>query len=330
MAGLDLLGQLAVAVRLPRPRGPVPRGNRGGRGLPGARLGATDWATHERLATEEADRAAAWLLALEAEVVQPGGHWELSPDATGGWGGQESQPDFESDDGPVRGWFSRDSEDETFSIDRDQPVVAPIPDRGHDPALITPQEQADETMATQEIKDLLLEAGPFARLGATEQRTRLVTYYQSWFLSDYRIDTVNNIRASQRLTTHAKLMALPVGVVLQAILLEASGIEPSSHGLLDVEPSPIVGSQEDRIQRDQQRPGDNPVGPTVHREENRPVEDASLSIGTVSNRVAEQDVRTDILVSPILGGRPRFSLSNSAGRHGFAAPTLLTWRLEPD
>ena len=77
-------------------------------------LGATDWATHERLATEEADRAAAWLLALEAEVVQPGGHWELSPDATGGWGGQESQPDFESDDGPVRGWFSRDSEDETF------------------------------------------------------------------------------------------------------------------------------------------------------------------------------------------------------------------------
>jgi hypothetical protein len=31
-----------------------------------------------------------------------------------------------------------------------------------------------------------------------------------------------------------------------------------------------------------------------------------------------------------LGGRPRFSLSNSAGRHGFAAPTLLTWRLETD
>ena len=169
-------------------------------------------------------------------------------------------------------------------------------------------------MATQEIKDLLLEAGPFARLGATEQRTRLVTYYQSWFLSDYRIDTVNNIRASQRLTTHAKLMALPVGVVLQAILLEASGIEPSSRGLLDVEPSPVVGSQEDRIQRDQQRPGDNPVGPTVHREENRPVEDASLSIGTVSNRVAEQDVRTDILVSPILG--PDTAVTSEPGPGG--------------
>jgi hypothetical protein len=148
------------------------------------------------------------------------------------------------------------------AIDRDQPVVAPIPDRGHDPALITPQEQADETMATQEIKDLLLEAGPFARLGATEQRTRLVTYYQSWFLSDYRIDTVNNIRATQRLTTHAKLMAMPVGVILQAILEEASGrspaptVELSLRGLLDVEPSPG-------------RPGDNPVGPAVHHDEDQ-------------------------------------------------------------
>lgn len=136
---------------------------------------------------------------------------------------------------------------------------------------------------------------------------------------------MNNIRASQRLTTHAKLMALPVGVVLQAILLEASGIEPSSRGLLDVEPSPLatgceyssiraVGSQEDRIRRDQQRPGDNPVGPTVHREENRPVEDASLSIGTVSNRVAEQDVRTDILVSPILG--PDTAVTSEPGPGG--------------
>ena len=95
-------------------------------------------------------------------------------------------------------------------------------------------------MATQEIKDLLLEAGPFARLSATEQRTKLVIYYQSWFLSDYRIDTVNNIRASQRLTTHAKAMGSAVGVVLQAILLEASGIEPRAHGLLGVEVARLI------------------------------------------------------------------------------------------
>ena len=78
-------------------------------------------------------------------------------------------------------------------------------------------------MATQAIKDLLLEAGPFARLSAMEQRTRLVMYYQPWFLGDFKIDTVNNIRSVQRLTTHAKLMGLAVGVVLQAILEEASG-----------------------------------------------------------------------------------------------------------
>ena len=86
-------------------------------------------------------------------------------------------------------------------------------------------------MATQEIKDLLLEAGPFARLSATEQRNRLVRYYQPWFTPGWKPDTVNNIRCTQRLVTHAKLMGTPVGVVLQAILLEASGIEPSLRGL---------------------------------------------------------------------------------------------------
>ena len=34
-------------------------------------LGATDWATHERLAQDEADRASAWLLALEQEWPSP-------------------------------------------------------------------------------------------------------------------------------------------------------------------------------------------------------------------------------------------------------------------
>ena len=100
-------------------------------------------------------------------------------------------------------------------------------------------------MASEECVKLLLSAGDFARLSATEQRTKLVIYYQSWFLSDYRIDTVNNIRASQRLTTHAKLMAAPVGIVLQAILLEASGIEPRAHGLLGVEVDQADTSQED-------------------------------------------------------------------------------------
>ena len=110
-------------------------------------------------------------------------------------------------------------------------------------------------MATQEIKDLLLEAGPFARLSASEQRTRLVRYYEPWFTPGWKPDTVNNIRCTQRLVTHSKLMAMSVGVVLQAILEEASGrspaptVEQGSRGLLDVEP--------DDIDRD---PTGSPVG----------------------------------------------------------------------
>ena len=92
-------------------------------------------------------------------------------------------------------------------------------------------------MATPEIVDLLLSSGDFARLSTTEQRNRLVTYYQPWFLGEFKIDTVNNIRATQRLTTHAKALNAPVGVVLLVILEEASRptARAPQHGLLDVE-----------------------------------------------------------------------------------------------
>ena len=63
----------------------------------------------------------AWLEALQHEAAQPSVFLAvLQPDpedsdATGGWGGHESQPDFDgSEDGPIRGWFSRDGEDETY------------------------------------------------------------------------------------------------------------------------------------------------------------------------------------------------------------------------
>ena len=142
-------------------------------------------------------------------------------------------------------------------------------------------------MATQAIKDLLLEAGPFARLSAMEQRTRLVIYYQSWFLSDYRIDTVNNIRATQRLTTHSKVMGSAVGVVLQAILLEASGIEPGSRGLLDVEVDQADTSQEEAVQS------------------TTPQVDLRATSGV--------DHQDDILVSPTLGSDPAVTSEPAPG-----------------
>jgi hypothetical protein len=80
-------------------------------------LGATDWVTHERLAQEEQDRAGAWLVALEAEVVRPGGHWEpdLSDDHNGGWDGHPIHPDIDPcANGAYRGYFAVDPGDETY------------------------------------------------------------------------------------------------------------------------------------------------------------------------------------------------------------------------
>jgi hypothetical protein len=84
-------------------------------------LGATSPIHQEQLATEEQDRAAAYLQALMHEaghggwvLIQPDPE-DLSDDATGSLDGHENQPDFdESDTGPIRGWIPRDSEDETF------------------------------------------------------------------------------------------------------------------------------------------------------------------------------------------------------------------------
>jgi hypothetical protein len=103
-------------------------------------------------------------------------------------------------------------------------------------------------LATPEIVDLLMSSGGFARLSASEQRFRLVRYFQPWFSPGWKPDTVNNIRATQRLVTHAKTMNSPVGTILLVRREEASGlglsnysagrpadVEPSTRGLLDVE-----------------------------------------------------------------------------------------------
>lgn len=103
-------------------------------------------------------------------------------------------------------------------------------------------------MATKEIEALLLSHTEFAKRSATDQRNRLVSYYVGWFASGYRIHTIDNIRATQRLSVHAKLMNAPVGAVLLAILEEAAGahrVSPGTHGLLDVDAGPADYPDED-------------------------------------------------------------------------------------
>ena len=103
-------------------------------------------------------------------------------------------------------------------------------------------------MATPRVLELLMSAGDFARTSATDQRNRLVTYYQDWFTSNYKINCIDNIRATQRLTTHSRAMGLAVGVVLMALLEEASGLSAaqlSSRGLLNVEVGPATHQEEE-------------------------------------------------------------------------------------
>lgn len=92
-----------------------------GLAIQATKLGAISPIHQEQLSQAEADRAAAYLQALMQAAEQPGA-WviiqpsadDLSDDAHGGFG-HESQPDFDpQEDGPMRGWLSRDSEDETY------------------------------------------------------------------------------------------------------------------------------------------------------------------------------------------------------------------------
>ena len=77
-------------------------------------------------------------------------------------------------------------------------------------------------MATKETLDLLLSHTQFAKLSATEQYHRLIAYYARWFESNFDIHAIDNIRATQRLTTYARLMNIRVGVALLTLLTEAS------------------------------------------------------------------------------------------------------------
>jgi len=86
--------------------------------IQGEQLGATSPIHQEQLATEEQDRAAAYLQALMHEAGH-GGWVIIQPDpddtdATGGWGGHESQPNYDPDGSAQRGFFSRDMDDETY------------------------------------------------------------------------------------------------------------------------------------------------------------------------------------------------------------------------
>jgi hypothetical protein len=69
-------------------------------------LGATSPSEHERLAQEAAEREAAWVQALEAEAMQPGGAWEPTDASIGPLDGH--------DDAAQQYWIGSDPDDLTY------------------------------------------------------------------------------------------------------------------------------------------------------------------------------------------------------------------------
>ena len=76
-------------------------------------------------------------------------------------------------------------------------------------------------MASEAVISLLLDAKDFKRLSVAAQRARLVKHYSEWFSESFELDTVDNIRTSQRLQVYATRVGQSVGAVLKSLLESA-------------------------------------------------------------------------------------------------------------
>jgi hypothetical protein len=76
-------------------------------------------------------------------------------------------------------------------------------------------------MATDRTKALLLEHEQFAQLDVDEQRRRIAEYIADWYDPDCKLNTVDNVRFSQRLRSHAVKACISPGQALEIILPQA-------------------------------------------------------------------------------------------------------------
>lgn len=76
-------------------------------------------------------------------------------------------------------------------------------------------------MASERVITLLLEAKDFRRLSAASQRARLIKHFGEWLETDYTNDTVDSIRALQRLQVYASRTGQSIGIAMLSILESA-------------------------------------------------------------------------------------------------------------
>jgi hypothetical protein len=92
-------------------------------------------------------------------------------------------------------------------------------------------------MATEKTLRILMESREFGALDAAAQRDRLVQFIADWFDPGHKLDTVDHVRLTARLRTHAAKSQISVGEVMEIILPSARRLHAQS----------VIEAERDRI-----------------------------------------------------------------------------------
>jgi hypothetical protein len=150
-------------------------------------------------------------------------------------------------------------------------------------------------LATDRTKALLLEHEQFAQLDVDEQRRRIAEYIADWYDPDCKLNTVDNVRFSQRLRSHAVKACIGPGPALEIILPQAR--RHYETGVFEREASRI--REEDRRQ-----PEDIPVGASFTDTRVSEAVPVTASDTAVVSTIVDEMVPTETLPSPA-PSRPR-------------------------
>ena len=83
-------------------------------------------------------------------------------------------------------------------------------------------------MATERCIELLLESKDFGALDTDDQANRLARFMSDWFDPDHKLDTVDHVRLTARLRTHASKMKISAGEVMEILLPVARRLHAQS------------------------------------------------------------------------------------------------------
>ena len=73
-------------------------------------------------------------------------------------------------------------------------------------------------MASESCLATLLESKDFGALDTDDQANRLARFMSDWFDPDHKLDTVDHVRLTARLRTHASKMKISAGEVMEILL----------------------------------------------------------------------------------------------------------------